>query len=70
MKNESKVVVLAGVFTLVMLIVALSIPVEHAKYWYNFPGFETLYGAAGVLFFIVAMKSLSKFNQKEGLIDD
>ncbi len=70
MKNESKVIVLAGVVTLTMLIAALSGPMEHAKYWYNFPGFEAIYGAAGVLFFIVVTKSLSKLNQKEGLVDD
>jgi hypothetical protein len=70
MKNENKVIAFAGALTLVMLIVAFVTPMEHAEYWYNFPGFETVYGAVGVLAFIIATKLLKKINQKEGLVDD
>lgn len=70
MKNESKVIAFAGAITLLMLIVALISPMEHVEYWYNFPGFETIYGAAGVVAFLIATKLLSKINQREGLIDD
>jgi hypothetical protein len=70
MKNENKVIAFAGAVTLIMLVIAISRPIEHAKYWYNFPGFDAIYGAAGVVFFIIVMKAVSKINQKEGLIDD
>ena len=69
-KGEHKVIAFAGAVTLVMLIAAFATPMEHADYWYNFPGFETVYGASGVLAFIIATKLLKKVNQKEGLIDD
>jgi len=68
--NENKVIAFAGAVTLVMLIAALATPLEHAEYWYNFPGFEAVYGAVGVVAFILATKLLKKINQKEGLIDD
>ena len=70
MKNENKVIAFAGAVTAVMLIAALATPMEHVEYWYNFPGFEAVYGAVGVVAFIIATKLLKKINQKEGLVDD
>lgn len=70
MKNENKVIAFAGAVTAVMLIAAFVTPMEHAEYWYNFPGFETIYGAFGVAAFAIVTKLLAKVNQKEGLVDD
>lgn len=70
MKGENKVIAFAGAVTVVMLIAALATPMEHAEYWYNFPGFETVYGAVGVVAFIIVTRLLKIINQKEGLVDD
>lgn len=69
-KNENKVIAFSGAVTVVMLVAALASPMEHAEYWYNFPGFEAVYGVVGVVAFIIATKLLKKINQKEGLVDD
>jgi hypothetical protein len=69
-RGENKVIAFAGVVALVMLVAAFATPPEHAEYWYNFPGFETVYGAVGVVAFIIATNLLKKINQKEGLVDD
>lgn len=70
MKNENKVIAFAGAVAAVMLVAAFATPLEHAEYWYNFPGFETIYGAVGVVAFVIVTKLLKKINQKEGLVDD
>lgn len=70
MENEKKTAIFAGIVAVAMLSLAAASPKEHAEYWYNFPGFESIYGVIGAVIFLMLFKTLGKFNQEEGLIDD
>lgn len=57
--------IVVALLALTLITIFLSLKDAH-----RMPGFEAVYGAAGVIFFFLTTKALSYINQKEGLVDD